>query len=231
MWRKFPRMTFVISSCSWGAGEWGTDTGGQYKLLHGGVVQYLCDNGYDAINLSVPGGDPMGMLWSLQAFMQCNQHKCLDIYVIQSDIGRSMQWCDTSEDIPVYDLIDRLYYEYYRSLDQAAKKYNLSIKLIGGLTDITVDVSDFTNLEILAHSWCQMIDRSLAPVKLVDEVGITFLEKNKGHRKSEILSLVEQALARREFWKSRPDMFYPDFQHPNRSMHQQLCNFILENLD
>lgn len=226
-------MTIVISSCSWGAGEWSMNSDSSlYQISHPGVTQYLFEAGHDVVNLSVPGGDPMGMLWSLSAFMECNKHKTLDIYVIQTDIGRSMPWSNMLQDdsVSLVDAVDRLYYEYYQSLDQSAKKNNLKIKLIGGLTDITTDLSALTNLEILSPSWCQMIDPSIPLIKLVDQVGITFLENTYKNRKSEILRFVEESLDRQAFWNSHPDMFHPDGIHPNRQMHRLLSDFILEKL-
>jgi hypothetical protein len=61
-------------------------------------------------------------------------------------------------------------------------------------------------------------------------MSIEYLNNNYGNQ-AEILSLIEQSLARSDFWKKHPNIFWPDGCHPNRLGHKVLYDAIKTKLN
>ena len=229
--------TIVITGCSWGCGEWNHG-----DIAHCGLAEYLTQDGYNVVNLSEPSSGPIHLINPLNRFLEYNSHLDIEhIFLIQSDIGRNFTTrVGTGNNRPQHDDIavvwdDQLtlennikgiYRQFYSRLNVIGKYRKKSINLIGGLTDLVIDyANDFENLNFLIPSWCQLVDSTIPNLSLIDIMSLEYLNNNYNN-KAEILPLVEQSLARSNFWKKHPNMFWPDGIHPNRHGHKVLYDAI-----
>lgn len=219
--------SIIITGCSWGAGVWSHDHL-SYRIIHGGISQMLTDYGYNVINLSQPGSDNLGLLYPLDAALRINQHhNIVNVFFIQTDIIRSpfLQTQDISE-------INDLYIDLYTKLNQIGIKNNMVIDVIGGLTDVTVDLTIFKHLNLVCQSWSQLIDSTLPLTPVTDcrdlEEAIKY---NKFLPKEKLMLLTESALARMDFIKDNQNWFYPDGMHPNKQAHQLLFEHIKKHVN
>ena len=55
--------TIIITGCSWGCGEWNHG-----DIAHGGLAEYLTQDGYNVVNLSEPGSGPIHLINPLNEF-------------------------------------------------------------------------------------------------------------------------------------------------------------------
>lgn len=228
--RKLQSLTIVLSSCSWGAGVWATPEDGSYGLIHGGACEYLREAGYSVINLSGPGSDPWALYHYLHAFTVCNQHLDLSIYYLQSDITRSWPYIGAEVTDDINADVENAYHRHYEKMNEMAQTFHSRIKIIGGLTDVIVDLSRYPHLELLHPSICQIIDPRIELTGLVDFHRVeTFLLENYERHKKSLTDTLEKSLARRDFWKSRADYFWPDGQHLNWQGHKLLAEIMIES--
>lgn len=233
--RKFPGLkTILITGCSWSAGVWGKDSNDHYGLLDSGLAGLYVENGFDVVNLSCPGGDPWGLLAPLDNFLWTNPHRKIDhIYYFQTDIGRSF----AHQELPIerfnydFDLaINFMYYKLYERLNEIAQQRRVKIKVIGGLTDVTVPFRLFGSLELVVPSWCQLIDPELPLVKIVDPMSLCWLTDRFSSRKSQLLSLLEQGTGRLDYMKNNKKWFWPDGGHPNTRAHEKLFDYLIKHV-
>ena len=219
--------TIIITGCSWACGEWDT-VNGHYGLSHQGLTQYYLDAGYNCINLAQPGGNIMGLWYTLNAFLKVNTHLDIkQVIYIQTDCGRSFKNLELNallqdKSKSLTGIIDYCYQIFYDKLNDIAPTYNTKVSVVGGLTDVTTDLTPYTNLDLAVPSWVRLIDPAQPLTSLVDQTSIDFLTQHCPHRKSEILDLLDAALARRDYFDQNPKIFYPDWRHPNRYGHQIL---------
>ena len=77
----------IIAGGSWGSGEWSH----QQTILHGGLGQYLREQGKKVINLSKPGGSNFDCVTRLDNFFLCNPEivqELEQVYVFQAECVR-----------------------------------------------------------------------------------------------------------------------------------------------
>ena len=225
--------SIIITGCSWSAGVWSNDHL-SYRIIHGGISQMLTDHGYNVINLSQPGSDNWGLLSPLDAALRVNpHHNIVNVFFIQTDIIRSpsLQTPTNLRTLAISE-INNLYIDLYTKLNQIGIENNMVIDLIGGLTDVTVDLTIFKHLNLACQSWSQLIDSTLPLTPVTDCRGLeeairytNFLPKEK------LTLLTESALARMDFIKDNQNWFYPDGKHPNKQAHQLLFEHIKKHVN
>jgi hypothetical protein len=221
--------TLLILSCSWGAGEWGTDNAGKYGIRHPGMTQYLRDEIYDVWNLSQPASDLIRLVGLFKHAVQCNPHKQFIPLLIQTDIGRSFPFREFPM-LPgetIQEFLNRFYLEIYKEFNDAAEELGVDLYVVGGLTDVTVDLSSFSRLKLVSPSWCGLADPSVPMVQTIDIDSINYLNWKYKDYKDQIIELFELAAQRWKFFDRNPELFYPDGQHPNRDMHRLLSNHLI----
>jgi hypothetical protein len=219
--------TILILSCSWGAGEWGVTESGHYDVLHPSLTEYL-QGEYDALNLSQPGGDLSGFVRLFDKIIRFNPHKQFLPVLIQTDITRSFSFREflINPGEKVLDFLNRFYLEIYKEFNDRAEKLGTTLYVIGGLTDVTVDLRSFRNLKLLSPSWCSLIDPSVPLTPVVDVEGIDYLNWKYQDRRDQLLHIIELADQRWKFFDKYPQFFQPDGQHPNRDMHRILADYL-----
>lgn len=225
----------LITGCSWASGVWGTTSSGHYGLIDQGITTLFENHGYRVINLSQPGSDPWGVLYPLKSFLECNKHiEIYKVYYIQTDIGRSFFRKEVTLNKlrpNLSNTIDRLYSELYNELDAIALTYNRVISVIGGLTDITVSLKDYSNLNLEVPSWCQLLDSNLSLTALVDPVAFNYLNKLPSVPMEQVLNFLQLADSRHDFYNNNAQWFWPDGKHPNLTAHKMLFNKLMENIN
>ena len=221
--------TILILSCSWGAGEWGQDEVTEYGILHPGLTTYLSQGGYEVWNLSQPAGDLSKLVDIFKNTVQCNPHKDFLPVLLQTDISRSFPFksFDKTPDQSLDQFLDQCYLEIYRDFNEHAKALDMNIHVAGGLTDVTADISCFSNLRLVCPSWIGLVDSSISPTRIIEIDGINYFNWKYPEHKDEILKLMDTADARWKFFDRHPELFYPDGMHPNRSMHRILSDYLL----
>lgn len=202
---------------------------GNYGILHNGLTHYLSEAGRDVWNFSRPGSNMIDAFKTVEFALEANRHRQFEILFLQTDITRSMHFThsDIRETETLTEFLDRCYFEIYQRLDLVAKRYNVTINVIGGLTDVTADLSFLSNISVMIPSWAALVDNSLPPTSVVDPAGVDYVHKTFPGRTEEKLHLIELANARLDFFKQRRDMFWPDEMHPNRRLHRILADYIL----
>lgn len=194
------------------------------------MTQYLQEAGYEVWNLSQPGGDMTGLANLFRRIVQCNPHKDFLPVLIQTDIGRSFPFREflMKDEETVTDFLNRVYLEIYQDFNNFAKELNVNVHVIGGLTDITVNLSTFSNLRLIGSSWVSLINPGISMVQVVDQDSINYLDWKYKDKKNQLVDIIDKSTQRFKFFDDNPIFFYPDGQHPNRDMHRVLADYLLD---
>ena len=233
--------TIIITGCSWGCGEWNHG-----DIAHGGLAEYLTQDGCNVVNLSEPSSGPIHLINPLNRFLEYNSHLDIEhIFLIQSDIGRNFTTrVGTGNNRPQHDDIavvwnDQLtlennikgiYRQFYSRLNVIGKYRKKSFNLIGGLSDLVIDyANDFENLNFLIPSWQSLLNPEHTTTYL-DQIGLEYLDKHF-QNKQEIVPFIDNCLKMRDFLSSNKEFCWPDGMHPNRLGHRVLCDAIKAKLN
>jgi len=232
---RLERPHIIVAGDSFGCGEWEQGL----NVTHGGVAQYLYEDGFEVSNLSQPGGALSWSINPIENFFIANPFANIKkIIFFQTDIARDLPnqiYRDHCEkfirefpDDTVKQTLDKLYKEFYKSLDSVANHFGVEILAIGGLTDITADISDFSNIRIGIPSMAIEANNSVpGPLRLLSNpTQWKILDELFSHRKDELLELMEEQCERHRYLRS--DIRYKDKFHPGREIHK-ICYEKLKN--
>jgi hypothetical protein len=239
----------IIAGDSWGCGEVGVldDTGPFVQfgtVTHPGLEQYLQDDGYKVINLSVGGSSNTDV---------CNQlNNCLNtlnsvgkvsdidsIFVFQTEWHRCYRRTLPLNSVIDIDYIRRIISEYYYRLSGLALKYNVRIGLIGGCSDVLwLDEfeKEYPGVFIACQSMINLclnnnhrIENPL--LDLLPDLDIVDNMKANNFKNTEFLLAQLTETSERTYNMSQcPQFFAPDFVHANRFAHQKLFDILREVL-
>jgi len=238
----------IITGDSWGCGEWEN-----MEIVHGGLGQYLKEHGFKVINLSLGSSSNNASYQRLEQFLANGATdylpKISHVIFFQTDwtrdfrinseisgIGMEEQWFfpkQKIEDLRSFAICRILY-----RLSDLAKKYNLKISLIGGLSDtIWLDLfeKEYPGLEILCQSFSNLCvnnnHRVEKPVHTLNPDAVDLLKKTRPEYASKNLFVedISLALERYDLFANNKAMFWPDGQHPNRIGHKKLFEFIISS--
>lgn len=230
----------LIAGDSWGAGVWSSN---DHTLEHNGLAQYLHDNNYKVINLSVPGGSNFRSLENIEHFLSVNCYLDIShIFVFQTDWMRDFNTITSYQldyDRLSYDLKHQFITRFYKTLDSIGEKYKKTIHLIGGLADVQYYPEfekDFPYIKIVC---CSTVNTLLNESFTVNSAVtgcfcsnqninlLTQLKENSNNK--QLLDLLEDislANERIKILKENPDYFFPDGVHGNKKYHQWLFKYI-----
>ena len=229
--------TIVITGDSWGCGEWQRATeppGTQQQIIsHPGLTQYFIDDGYNVANLSQYSMGNHTLIDPLYYFLDVNRHLNIKhVFFIQTDITRSIR--DKFFDFNKFSkdknnnleqIIRYMYYDVYSKLNHIGNVLGYNITLIGGLSDLVIDVGEFNHLNFLVPSWVKLLDESAKISHLLDHVNMEHLLAVYND-KEQLLPFIEELNVRHDIWKNNPNFFWPDGNHPNRIGHKVLYDYI-----
>jgi len=221
--------TIIIAGCSWGAGAWKNS-----NLVHSGLAHYIQDIGYNVINISQPGLGPFSILQPIDNLLYVNKQflNIEHIFILQSDIGRDLIPYDRFTSITKWkfrefdgtDLnnnIKHLYSDFYNKLNFSAEQRQIKISLIGGLTDLVMDVSqDFPYLDFVVPSWIKLMHPEAQTVHIHELENIPETHKDK----TQMLPLLDASNS--IFRLFRDSNYFPDNLHPDEHGHKILFNHL-----
>ncbi len=239
----------IIAGDSWGCGEVGVpdDTGPFVQfgsVTHTGLEQYLQDDGYTVINLSV--GDASNTdVWnqlnnSLNTLKSVGKVSDVDsIFVFQTEWHRCYRRRLPLNSVIDIDYIRRIISGYYYRLSGLALKYNVRIGLIGGCSDVLwLDAfeKEYPGVFIACQSMINLClndnHRTENPLfdLLPDLPIIDKMKSNNFENTGFLLTQLTDTSERRDNMSQCPQFFAPDFVHANRFAHEKLFNILREVL-
>jgi len=246
------KKTILILGDSWTQGELDIpDAGPGRKILHKGLEQYLLDNEYNVVNLGGLGET------NYHACRQLQNYKGPADYVfwITTDPFRDINSellinADAfinlvAESKSIRAAFEKKLLSSYEKMNTIAQTKNLVVHVMGGLTKIHGNISQYSNLVPYIDS----IKEFLVPGSIVNPhfIALTFdfskniIEDIKDlhvltdneliNLKAEYVYLSDQLKAAEELRRLNPEVFYPDGDHPNRHGHWLLFNKIKEYIE
>lgn len=245
------RKLSLISGDSWSVGEWHPCKHPTSEITHGGLSQYLHEEGQIVVNVGQGGSSNRESYLRIRNFFFNNHHlrsyPNKQVIVFKSEWTRDFAYMDP-EDKDFYDqpmtLRDRINSRFYYDLSALAQEWDVTIKIIGGCSD-TLLFDDFQNaypgLEIICQSMvnllvnnCATIENPVFSVFSTDPRAMDFLKLLKKHTTDVqameiLLDEIDRGHQRSDIFGERKDLFYPDGTHPNREAHKILYDFLKRN--
>ena len=239
----------IIAGDSWGCGELEVtdNTGPDLKygtVTHTGLEQYLQDDGYNVVNLSV--GDASNTdIWK-QLDNSLNTLNCVGkvsdvhrIFVFQTEWHRCYRRKVPLDSVIDIDYIGRIMSACYYRLSDLALKYNVRIGLIGGCSDaLWLDQfeKEYPGVYIACQSMINLCLNDNHRIEnplfdLLPDLEIIDKMKSNNFKNTEfLLAQLTDTSKRRLNMTQCPQFFAPDFVHPNRFGHQKLFDILQEVL-
>lgn len=232
-------MRIWVVGCSWGCGAWNKDSTG---LLHGGVAQYLREDGHEVFNFSSGGLSNLDLVHRIRSLYGRKHIERPDmILVFQTEYSRDykhdlMQHDWGSEDwvelYRVQDLVDRWLGRFYQRLSELAVQHSVPIKIIGGCGDgmIFNDMSqDYPGCEMVCQSATNLMITGCSDISepifswysgkksspLVERL-YRVLPKSE---LPELVRVLHEGFLRESLCREHPRTFWPDGVHPNQQGH------------
>jgi len=230
-------MNIAIFGDSFANGE----TGGEPKLNHAGLTQYLFDDGHFVVNFSRQGNTMNGILKDYPFHLRQNEHLKFDIaLVFQTENSRSTtDWINhIKSGMSVKEVDVYMSKDYYGELLKTQKKFEVPIYLIGGTVD-TLSPDDIEECGL--KSACQsLVNLILTGEHLIKEPTLSFvfplpeydiLDECEGliDDKEYFLKIEKMGNDRYQLLLDNPEYFYPDGIHPNRKAYKILFNHLKES--
>jgi hypothetical protein len=224
----------VVTGCSYSTGS--------PVIRHNGVAEFLYQDGFMVSNLSQPGGSIDWLIQPLDNFLLSNQFsKIKTVIFFQTDILRDLNgdhcrahWKQVIAKSPnktVNEILDDLYLEYYQKLNDLAGKYDARILAVGGLTDVTADVSALENITVAVPSIVKLFYPEESDPVRVNSGSVLWgwFDNLLGHKKEQLMQLMDQQDKRNDFLKAHrewfPDGFHPGIE-PYKRCYQQLLEYL-----
>ena len=228
----------VIVGDSWGCGEYNLNT-----ITHGGLAQYLAEDGQNVINLSVGGSSNWEIYERLKLFFDSGipnyiVKKIKMILVFQTEWTRDFS-IKRSTCVDSRVGVDAISCWQYR-LSEVAVKHNIEIGLIGGCSDtmyLDQFKKEYSGLFIACQSVTNLcvnnnhrIDNPTFFCRPGDELLLTLNDHYQKYSSiNNLVSDLDKGLIRMDIWKNNKEWFFPDGNHINRAGHKKLHNFLKDN--
>jgi hypothetical protein len=153
-----------------------------------------------------------------------------EILLFQTDITRNLQNPAIRQQMidfhrrtnsSVKQTLDNFYREFYSELEHIITPYNIKAYIVGGVSDVTVDLSTFKNITLLVKSLCRLVDPAQD-----DDLRVTGVQAWKqldgmfNNCKEEMIEMMNQSYKRNDFFKKSE--YYLDDFHPDRRVHKMI---------
>ena len=225
----------VIAGDSWGCGEWEG-----MNVTHGGLAQYLLEDKYNVINLSVGGSSNWEIYERIKLFFDSNIPNYLTeavemVLVFQTEWTRDFS-VERSTCIQSNIEKNAISCWQYRLSDIAIKQ-KVKIGLIGGCSDtmyfdniekeypgLFIACQSFTNL-------CVNDNHRINDPAFFCRPGDELLPKLENHYKKysstdSLINDLDKGIKRMNVFKNNKNWFYPDGIHPNQQGHKKLYDYL-----
>ena len=223
----------ILTGDSWGVGEFDKN----FLIGGPGIASYitLCE---PSVNLSRGAGSNTLALDRLENFLTSYTPTNEDIFLwIVTGPNRCItdltSFLNTSDSL--IKSLEQLLSESLSRANSISKKYNIKLKLIGGLCDLnTFSDSNYSNLEITVPSWGSLLienyNYSIIEQDFIRNIGP--IVKDKYPRLlEEWIELSEVAIRKDTDWnKMSTTYFKTDGAHPDRSGHLILLKTLFPDL-
>jgi len=240
----------VVSGCSWSVGEWPDYNIAGDPVNHGGITQYLHDDGKLVVNVGLSGSSNRESYLRIRAFFFANRHlltsEKTQVLVFQTEWTRDFPYMD-AEDQAYYDqpvvLMNRIISRFYYDLSALAQEFNLDIKIIGGAGDAVV-LDDFSTIypgvKVICQSMTNLIVNgnplindpvfSMFSMTNQSEEFLTLFKKHTSdpNQMELLLAEIEKGQNKQVVLQEHRQYFYPDGAHPNRQGHRILYDYLKE---
>lgn len=243
-------MKFLLAGDSWGCGEWPRQDLRKPSIndvKHGGLGQYLAENGHTVQNLSQGGASNTFIQLALTNYLEIatlRNTKIPDkIIVFQTSYTRDYRfrfeedWGNITEANTLAHIwISR----FYSRLSDISKLYKIPIYIVGGVSDtVWIDNMEqyYPGVSVVCQSMVNLIvdnnHRVDQPVfSWYSKEDFAFLTELKSKLPSDklndFLDCLDQGTQRQNLVNLHPEYFFPDGVHPNRLGHEILYNFLKE---
>lgn len=225
-------MKVAILGDSWGCGEWPTRHG--LKVSHGGVGQYLKEDGHFVANYSIAGGSNQQ---TYDRFLKFQKIRCVDYdYLVWFQTGTLREhwegtpWCIADfNNTKSYDQLVAAHRKILAHTYEQFSKLPYKILLIGGCSRAdSAESSKYHNITCVAESAIEYLTPHLRH-------GEIWAEEFKWMRRKLTPELFFD-MERRNLPKlfdlgdHAPELYKPDGSHPNRHAHRLLYEKLKEHL-
>ena len=209
MRRKFSNLIVIIGD-SWGCGEWGLKDG-LYRVVHGGLEQYLIDAGYQVKNLSGSSKQNEESVEFLENYLESNSAPTAVFWFVTCPLRTSTHriYNDPYE-FGIFQLTATFDY-----LDRLAKKYHTKIYALGGLCDLPEKIVQhrYDNISVVIPSISSLIIDNFPQAMFGDVKELHRIKSTEAAM--EAAGLIENKL---NLFKESE--FFPDHGHPGREAHK-----------
>ena len=223
----------IITGDSWGVGEFS-----QNALIVGPGIGSYVTKFEPSTNLSQGASSNSQALDRLEYFLNRYTPVNEDIFIwIVSGPNRCIENLDnflTSVQTIKSGLRNILSSSLERAND-LAKKHNISIRLVGGLCDLTEVYSEYSNLEIVVPSWGLLLNEkynhSIVEPAFIKDI-FTKIKQSYPHFLDEWVALATLAANKTRSWDGmKTTYFKSDNCHPDRSGHMFLLRTLFPEWD
>lgn len=216
-----------VTGDSWSAGEWDTSKGDDinFHARDHSFSRYLAEtNRYKIIHCPHPGWSDLVSLDQLKVRHDLDE---IDyIIFVKTCATRSFVNFKKEENEDMYanpHVFHKIYFinnYIYEQLETFKDK----LILVGGIERIRPEFECFFKIPSVTELLFPDFKDSeyFGDIKYIEQ----FIEEDK----IGVDALLSHSLGKIEFWKSKPEMFYPDGAHPNRYAHKLLAEHIDNHL-
>lgn len=242
----------LIVGDSWACGEWSGQGDHRSCVSHGGLGQYLREQGHAVINLAKGGGSNLESASRIDDFL-AQENGFVDqvsaVIVFQTEwIRDAVNLWNLSEFQQVnYDyqqLKDRLISRFYYRLSNTATHCQRPVYVIGGCSDtiwLECFEQEYPGVQIACQSWTNLMinknHRVDPPVfarfgaetlSLIEHAKNTLSTDNMKH----LLNDLDLAQQRNNQWQQlyQQGLLCNDRTHPNRQAHKILFDHIISTI-
>lgn len=235
----------IISGCSWSCGEWGLENNDQKLFLKEDCFTNILKNSFKVFNISRGGGSNWESLFSVSNFHYFPNNK-YHIILFQTDPSRMA--LSEKFDISKKDIENNLkntnelkiFFQsmlelFYYKIDLVAKKINTPINIVGGLSDVDINIcKNFDNINIFCQSWKSLLDKNFVPQSMPIQIDSNLFEMAMKLKKFDLCDEIQDYNLKNfhlynDFLSSKYiGPVFGDF-HPNRDAFKIMSDFIVGN--
>jgi hypothetical protein len=236
----------IISGCSWSCGEWDVDHQAEEKisiLQHGGLGQYIEESGQTVLNLGIPGGSNLAAAKRVQTWLERNPDVVVDkIFMFQTEYDRDhrMIFEDDFTNVTHANTVPNIWVaRYCYRLVDIARLARCTVYIIGGVADadwFDNFEQDYPGVKIACQSMTNLLingdHRVDIPVlSWYNKYSPPLIKRIRSHlddaETAKLLNDVDRGFERENLVFQHPEWFWPDGNHPNRTAHRVLYDFLV----
>ena len=238
----------AIFGDSWACGEWDTPTGDaqSYQQVHAGINEYLRE-WYDVQTFAKAGSSNWDILKRLVSYLEFTkvapEKRANAIFVFQSSPTRPQRGEEYDVDYStlyqrhdnIVFLCDELLEMWYIKLQQLAERFDVTFYMVGGLTDINLDILKlYPRLVCMEPSWQKVLNPDHQPSSVCLHAEPNTLELAHRVKNTELVkSIMDYSDTTIHMYMAAMDLdtMGPIDNHPNRKGHRVMADIMHKFLE